>query len=245
MSETDTKAQVKMGTTPDDYFDGNPREYPLLSRIFFTVVVSLVWAFSKIYWRWTIEGPNPFKDRPEQAKGRVIVSNHASMFDPVALISLAKVNGCYLRGLYKSELNESGLAAWFFSRVGAIPIKRGSADLKAIKRAVKTIKDGNDICIFPEGTRIKDPQARPELHGGFALIASMADCEIIPVAIDGSEKIVPEGKHFPRPVKVRVRFGEPFTLDDVEGATRKEKSAAAETYTMERVYAMRDELRAH
>ena len=149
-----------------------------------------------------------------------------------------------MRPLYKSELDDNGFVAKFFSRVGAIPLKRGTADMKAIRRAVKALKDGESILLFPEGTRVWDPHERVEPHGGFSLIAQMAECDVVPIAIDGTELINPNKRYkICRPARVRVRFGEPVSFDAVEGASRKAKAAALEALVMERVYAMRAALR--
>ena len=230
---------------PDDYFDAAYADYPLPVRLFVAFAKRVVLLFSKLYWRWTADGPNPFaRPLPEGATGRVVVCNHASMLDPALLMSLALGPGRVLRPLYKSELDESGFVAWFFSHVGAIPLKRGTADMKAIKRAVASLKRGEDVLIFPEGTRVWDPHARPELHGGFSLIAQMAGADVVPAAIDGSERINPEKRYrLCRPSRVRVRFGEPIRLADLPGATRKEKAAALEALAMERVYGMREAIR--
>ena len=128
--------------------------------------------------------------------------------------------------------------------MGAIPLKRGTADTKAIKRAIAALKRGENVLIFPEGTRIWDPEARPEFFGGFSLIALMSGADVVPVAIDGTERINPNKRYkLPRPSRVRVLFGEPMRLADMPGEGRKEKAAALEAQGMERVYAMRSELR--
>lgn len=233
----------QFGNSIDDYYDSPVKEYPFLSRLLFRVAVCVVYVFSKLYWRWTTEGPHGFRGVPNDAPGRVIVANHGSMFDPVVLILDATFNGRTLRPLYKSELDKVGLVNWFFSRVGGIPIKRGTADMKAIRRAVASLKRGEDICIFPEGTRTRDPQARPPLHGGFAIIAQMAKADVVPIAIDGSDEICPSGKGFSRPAKVRLRYGAPLSFDDVPGAGRREKADAMEAAAMARVYELRNELR--
>ena len=231
--------------TADDYFDSAFATFPLPTRLFVGFAKRAVWLWTKLYWHWTCDGPNPLKRPvPAGAKGSVFVANHASMLDPALLMAMALRRGCTLRPLYKSELGESRFVTWFFSRVGAIPLKRGTADMKAIRRAVNALKRGENVLLFPEGTRIWDPHARPELHGGFSLIAQMADCAVVPVAIDGTELINPEKCHkICRPARVRVRFGEPIGVADVPGESRKEKAAALEGLAMGRVYEMRADLR--
>lgn len=245
----DSKAAPKATSKADAYFDGAVKDWPLRVRILTWICYRAVLAFGKLYWRWSVRGADPFKsgghgrqaDAPRV--GRVFVSNHASMFDPAFLVAYAGYHGQSLRPMYKSELGESKFVTWFFSRVGGLPIKRGTADTKAIKRAVAALKRGENILIFPEGTRVWDPQARPEVHGGFSLIAIMAGADVVPLAIDGTERINPNKAHkFPRPSRVLVEFGEPIALDAIVGSSRKEKAAELEDKAMKSVYAMRDAL---
>lgn len=230
------------GNSPDDFFDNPVRSFPWPARLLDIIATWAVWAWSKIYWHWTCDGPNPWVQNAP--KGHVFVANHASMLDPALLMAIANAHHCVLRPLYKGEFGTHKFVTWFFARVGAIPINRGTADMKSIKRAVNALKRGENILVFPEGTRIWDPQARPPLYGGFAIIAQMAGADVIPVAIDGTERINPEKKHvLCRPSRVYVRYGEAVDISTVPGASRKEKAAALEEIAMGRVYAMRDELR--
>lgn len=233
-------------STTEKYFDMPVAEWPRRARFFSAFAYRVVLGFGKLYWRWSVSGKLPFckNGRPAGELGRVFICNHASMFDPAFLVAYAGVSGEHMRPLYKSELDENKFVSWFFARVGAIPLKRGTADTKAIKRAIAALKRGENVLIFPEGTRIWDPEARPEVFGGFSLIALMSGADVVPVAIDGTERINPNKRYkLPRPSRVRVLFGEPMRLADMPGEGRKEKAAALETQGMERVYAMRGELR--
>lgn len=233
-------------STADDYFDSGYLEYPLPARALIGFCKRVVWAFTKIYWPWTCDGPNPYRERrPEGATGRVLVCNHASMLDPVLFVVMAQRRWNIVRPLYKSELDQSRFVKWYLSRAGAIPVHRGKADTKAIRRAVAALKRGENVLVFPEGTRIWDPEARPELHGGFSLIAAMAGADVVPVAIDGTERINPEKRSkLCRPSRVRIRFGEPVSLDQAAGDTRRERADSLERLAMGKVYEMRAELRA-
>lgn len=230
------------GNPPEAFFDDAVRSFPWPVRVLDAVATWAVWAWSKIYWHWTCDGPNPWD--PGQERGKVFVANHASMLDPALLMAISNAHRCVLRPLYKGEFGSHKFVTWFFARVGAIPINRGTADMKAIRRAVNALKRGENVLVFPEGTRIWDPHERPELFGGFAVIAQMAGSDVVPVAIDGSERINPnKSRLISRPSRVYVRYGEPISIDAVEGASRKEKAAALEEAAMGRVYRMREELR--
>ncbi len=229
---------------PEEYYDAPYAEFPAACRAFLAVAKALILLWSKIYWHWTCDGPNPFERRDPGGKGRVIIANHSSMLDPCLLISLSLGKKCAIRPIFKDEFLSSGFLRWFFARIGGIPVKRGAADVKSIRRAVNAINRGEDVLIFPEGTRIWDPHERPELHGGFSFIAQMAHCDVVPVAIDGAELINPnKSGRFVRPARVRVRFGEPVSVDAVQAPTRKEQGEELERMSMGLVYAMRDALR--
>lgn len=248
-SQKTASEKTPAASKADAYFDGAVKDWPLRVRILTWICYRAVLAFGKLYWRWSVRGADPFKGARgavgagAPGVGRVFVCNHASMFDPALLVAYAGYHGQALRPMYKSELGESKFVTWFFSRVGGLPIKRGTADTKAIKRAVAALKRGENILIFPEGTRVWDPQARPEVHGGFSLIALMANADVVPLAIDGTERINPNKAYkFPRPSRVLVEFAEPIELGALPGSSRKEKAAALEDEAMRRVYGMRDAL---
>lgn len=112
--------------------------------------------------------------------GSVIVySNHASWWDPVILgILLPRP----VHFMAKEELFRSAIGRWFFTNIGAFPVKRGRADLSAVKKALKLLKHGKVFGIFPEGTRIKTGELGTFLRG-VAGIAHHSRAPIIPIAI--------------------------------------------------------------
>jgi 1-acyl-sn-glycerol-3-phosphate acyltransferase len=170
----------------------------------------------------------------------VMVGNHTSYLDPVFLV--AHKNKRELRLIAKSELLENKFFGWLLPRLGALPIKRGTADRTAIKYSVATLKRGEDLVIFPEGTRVRKPNQEVKLHSGAALIAKMANCPILPFAIVGASKIKPYGSIFARFPKVTVKYGKPITLDDprFEGLAKNELFDEVTRVAMEDVYKLRD-----
>ena len=102
---------------------------------------------------------------------------------------------------------------------------------------------GEDVLIFPEGTRIRSREIKPEVHGGFALIAQMGKAPVNPLAICGWSDITPAGKKLMRPKKCWIRAGKAVSLSDAPAELkRKERLAWFESEAMCRVYAMRDDL---
>jgi 1-acyl-sn-glycerol-3-phosphate acyltransferase len=120
----------------------------------------------------------------------------------------------------KEELFKKGISKWFWTSIGAFPVKRGKGDIGAIKSTLKYLKKGELVCMFPEGTRSKDGKTK-KLKNGAALIASTAKVSIIPVGITADF----------RPFsKVTVKYGDPISFEELYGkkATKEELDEASE-----------------
>ena len=224
----------------DDYYDHALRDFPLPGRVLLGVAIVLVGAITKLLWPWKIEDAEKLW---EDVRGRVIVMNHVSMLDPVIIAVSLWFHGVGLRIVYKSEFDKLGIVTWFFSRAGGIPVVRGTADLKAVRRAERALRRGECVLIYPEGTRVKSDDEPVEIHGGFALMAQLAKAPVQPVAIVGARDITPAGKHLKRLGRVWCKAGDCIGFDEVEAKGRKARAVAMEKLAMERVYALRDELR--
>ncbi len=114
----------------------------------------------------------------------VIAGNHTDMADPV-VTCLALGMGRQVRPMAKIELSRVPVVGWLLNRAGAIFVDRGSADLKAVKTALKHLKEGGQLLVFPEGTRVKEGQ-QVEAKDGAALMATRTNSPLVPVYI--SEK---------------------------------------------------------
>lgn len=228
------------GNTFDDYYDHGMQEFPLPARVLLAVAATIVWAVTKLLWPWRIEDVRLLRD---DARGRMIVMNHTSMLDPVVIICGLYFHGIRVRPISKSEFNKTSFVSWLFSRAGAIPVKRGTADLKAVRRAQAALTRGECVLVFPEGTRIKSDDQPVTIHGGFALMAQMAKAPVQPVAIVGARDITPKGTHWKRFGRVFCKAGECIEFSDLGVRGRKQQALRMEEVAMERVYALRDELR--
>jgi 1-acyl-sn-glycerol-3-phosphate acyltransferase len=111
----------------------------------------------------------------------------------------------------KEELFRNALAAKILGAMGAFPVKRGRPDRASLQRCLDLLANGEMVGIYPEGTR--RPDARfDEVEDGFAYIALRSGAPIVPVAMTGTEAVLPHGRKFPKFVKIRVVIGEPFRL---------------------------------
>jgi 1-acyl-sn-glycerol-3-phosphate acyltransferase len=154
--------------------------------------------------------------------GFVLAANHTSNFDPWPL-GIPLWPRRYLRFMAKAELFRWPLNH-LISAGGGFPVRRGEGDLEAMETAIRLAREGQVVVMFPEGTRRKKGlrkkhEARP--HSGAARIALEANVPLVPAAIAGTDALA-------RLDRLRVRYGKPIPLDDLDG---KEPSVAAREAT--------------
>lgn len=134
----------------------------------------------------------------------VVVSNHASDFDPPILSCCIRRPVAYMA---KEELFQIPVFSRAIELYGAYPVKRGSADRSALRAAMKYLEAGWAAGIFLQGTRTSDGKiTEPKL--GAALIAAKTNAPLLPVSLWGTHKIIQEGSAIPRLVPVTVRIGQ-------------------------------------
>ena len=139
-----------------------------------------------------------------------MASNHASNLDPVAL-GVAVSPRC-LNYMAKYELFKNPFFSWWLYKVGAFPLKRESADLSAIREAMRRVKAGGGLLLFPEGTRSTDGTAlKPQEGVGFLTVK--LGVPVIPAFVKGTYDALPKGAKFIRPKKVCVYFGRQISVE--------------------------------
>ena len=149
------------------------------------------------------------------ASGPVILApNHRANVDP-PYISLITPRQMHFMG--KEELFRVPVLSAIIRGVGTFPVKRGTADRAALRRAVDLLKEGRVVTIFPEGTRSEDTSLGVA-EKGFALIARQSGAVIVPVAIEGTERILPKGAKRMRRSHVTVTVGPPLTVEHLLSA---------------------------
>ena len=240
MTQTRQKPKGGRGKGGYDFIRNGIDDYPLPTRLVYNFVAVVLWLFSSIVWPTRFEGLDELVDHVRE-RGTVIVMNHTSMVEPVVFIVGLWRRHVRVRPIYKVEFEKIVPAKWLFRRMGGIPVDRGSADLKALKAARDALGRGECVLIYPEGTRIKNDDQPIEVYGGFAMIAQMGKSDVTPTAVVGAAD--PYKTRPTRRRKPRIRCGRPISFTELDGTSRKEKLAEMERVAMERVYALRDELR--
>nr|AYC79482.1 hypothetical protein [uncultured bacterium] len=158
----------------------------------------------------------------------VFVMNHQSMFDIAVAFSYIPVN---LRFVAKKVLKSIPFLGWYMWRTGMVFVDRGNRGqaLRSLRRAGAQVRAGATILAYPEGTRSTDGSVLPFKKGPF-VVAIEAGVPVVPVAIDGSHKLLPRGGFNLRPGEVRLAIGEPIPTEglsqrDVEALIRKVRDA--------------------
>jgi 1-acyl-sn-glycerol-3-phosphate acyltransferase len=118
-----------------------------------------------------------------------------------------------LHFLAKEELFAPAPFGALIRSVNAIPIRRGTADLTGLTRAMESLQRGGALLLFPEGSRMQDGELHPP-RPGVGLLASNADVPIVPCYITGSNR---PRQWLWRGSRVRIRFGVPRSWRDLAG----------------------------
>lgn len=153
-----------------------------------------------LYFRGTVTG----REKIPPTGKLIIVSNHASVFDPPLLSAAITRPVAYMA---KEELFQVNGLSQIITILGAYPVNREGVDRKAIRQAIARIEEGWATGIFIEGTRTTDGRIHdPKL--GAALIAAKAQTPLLPVCLCGTEKITVSGKKMPQFVKIDIKIGD-------------------------------------
>jgi 1-acyl-sn-glycerol-3-phosphate acyltransferase len=184
---------------------------------FYLFVGAISWPIVRWVFRLRDEG---VEHLPREG-GYVLAANHTSNLDPWPL-GLPLWPKRFLRFMAKSEL------FWWpmgpvITAGGAFPVRRGERDIEAIQTAVELARKGHVVAMFPHGTRERKglvKKYQPRAHTGAARIALLADVPLVPAAIGGTDRLTRLGP-------LRVRYGQPIPLDDIDARDQSEVARIA------------------
>lgn len=154
-------------------------------------------------------------EKIEKVKSPIIfICNHLSNADGIIMNRLLKDNNVtFVAGI---KLTDNKLTKLGFHVAKTINIKPNSADKEAISKIVNTLKQGNNIMIFPEGTRSRNGEMA-EAKKGLLLMAKLSKATIVPMGIWGTEKLLPINESDMASEKfnfadVNINIGDPIML---------------------------------
>lgn len=157
------------------------------------------------------------------AEGAVIVApNHKSNFDPPAI---GVCSPRIVHYMAKEELFRNPVFAAAIRYFGTFPVKRGAVDRAAVRQALKELKEGQPLGIFPEGTRTHGNRIG-RFHDGMASLALMTGTPVLPVAVIGTEHLPkkdgPLAVVFGKPIPVEKARPTPEAMKEVNDKVREE-----------------------
>jgi len=150
------------------------------------------------------------RERLPAAGGVLVVSNHQSYLDPV-LVAVGMQRPFH--PMARESLFRFLPFALLIRSLYAFPVRRSAADLAAIREAMRRLKGGAVVLMFPEGTRTRDGSIA-RLHGGPITIAARAGVPVVPAVIDGAFEAWPRGRLLLRPHPIRVAFGPQISAEE-------------------------------
>jgi len=173
--------------------------------VLYTVSRFFIILFGKIFFRLAARG----KANIPKDGAFILASNHVSNLDPLMLGAACSRKLGYMS---KEELFKNPLLAFWLRNVNAFPVKRQVHDVGAIREALKKLKGGEPLLMFPEGGRSLDGEFS-DAQPGVGMLAMHTSVPILPAFIKGSKKAMAKGEHKIRFNKIVVIFGKKFYLD--------------------------------
>lgn len=199
-----------------------PGSAPVLDRTLVPLWAALVTRVAGV--RYRVEGRERVPAGPV-----VFVANHRSLFD-IPLLWLAL--GRPFRFVAKRELTRIPFFGWAMVLLGHVVIDRGDSEQAraTMAKAVERVRGGVSVLVFAEGTRgtpelIARERLGPLKKGGIVL-AIRAGVPLVPVAVAGTDAVLPKGSLAIRPGNVRVTIGPPIETRGLTDVDRDRLAAA-------------------
>jgi 1-acyl-sn-glycerol-3-phosphate acyltransferase len=156
---------------------------------------ALLFIFFRTFFSLTVEGRSVFpKTGPF-----LLASNHSSNFDP-PLLAAASPRSLYF--MAKQELFKNKLFGAYLRILHALPLDRVTGDSAALRQAIRLLKE-LPFVVFPQGTRGQDME---HFKAGVGFLWKKTGVPVIACRIYGTDQILPKGRRFPSPGRIRVVF---------------------------------------
>jgi len=193
-----------------------PASAPVLvdKTLTYRIVRSAVHLLLRVFFGLEVRGRGHL---PQQGR-IVLVVNHQSFLDiPIIAAAAARRHVSFLA---RDSLARWKPMAWLMRQCGAVLVRRGQADRRAVKEMIEHLEREDCLCVFPEGTRSRDGRLG-EFKGGALIAARRTHAPVVPVAIEGVLDVLPRGRRLPRAARITVNIAPPLdgtTPDALERA---------------------------
>jgi len=212
-----------LAAVPGGMFDPSGRRQHWFARTWSRLIMKSIYSPVKV----------TGLDKIDTSKPHVYAVNHASALDiPVLYVNLP----FQFRIAFKKELLSYPVIGWYLKRSGQVCIDQQNPahSISSIRAALKGLKAGLPLVIFPEGGRTPDGEIKPFLQGAFFL-AIKAQVDIVPVALVGTYELLPMNTYHIKCRPLEMRVGEPIqtagmTMRDLTVLSERVKKALEELY---------------
>lgn len=193
-----------------------PPENP--SKILIFVVRLIFLCVSKLVWRIRFSGrENIPLEKPEN--GLLIVSNHQTYLDPFWISIPVKRDFRYMAW---DKAFEWFFVGWLIRNLGSFPVNTKFGSRKSYVQAVKFLRQGKTLMVFPEAARaFADGKLLP-FKTGAAKLALQSGVSILPVTIRGANRVWAREMKFPRMAKIEVVYHPVLEIDEFKGEKSEE-----------------------
>lgn len=193
-------------------------------KFFYTLIYVVVYPFFNLVHPCQAVGWENIPEGPV-----LLCPNHTSNADPLLAV-YALTRRWRPQAMAKAELMSIPVLGWLLKKAGVISVERGKSDMGAIKQAMKALKAGEKMLIFPEGTRSKDGTLG-EAKSGVAMLSVRTGTPILPMYIPAKKK------WFGR---TKVVFGEPYLPQTAGRKGTAEEYEAISRDLMDRIGALEE-----
>lgn len=191
----------------------------MIGRVFYRLVKCLFRVFFTLYNRLEVRGLGNIPRNTHM----IVASNHASYIDPPLI-------GCVFPGrlkyLAKESLFRVPVFGFLIKALGAVPVKREDSQRAGavMKGLLSLLKNGDNVLLFPEGSRSTDGRIKP-LEAGVAYLSVKTGVPVLPVYVGGSFDAWPRGNMFPRPSKLTLVVSRLIYPDECRENERDKRAA--------------------
>ena len=146
-------------------------------------------------------------------KGPVLMlCNHQSFLDPILCQIPIRRHSYFIA---RNTLYDNAILKRLLPTLYSIPIRRGEADIAAMRKIIAVLKQDRMACLFPEGTRSNDGRLN-EVKAGFSLLSRRGKAIVVPVVIEGAFQCWPRGRKLPKPGRISLKYGKGFTPEEIK-----------------------------
>ena len=148
----------------------------------FHFLYAVIWPFFNLFRPLRVVGRENIPDG-----AAVLCPNHTTLGDPFYVV-FAFGRKYPMRAMAKIQIMRVPVIGWILGKAGVFGVDRGHADMKAVKTALKFLKDGNKLLMFPEGTRVHEGEDVAAKTGA-AMFATRTGAPLLPIYIQRKKKL--------------------------------------------------------